>query len=260
MVTRPCDRQRWCAARRLSDRARHRDFQAPGPLPLSAERLHPCFCRRQREGARRIGSICCRASRISISSRPLQQRQNADANYRPLIYQLDERGSRILAGPRPAVSFQKPSSQLRARVDGRADHRFYRAGYEGKRDIRLISWPDILANERTPLATRLSSTPAAIRVSYSLRGEQRHDDIYADAKPFGLERTIDGRRAICSSPASRPIARPSRSTPAICAARRSLRSLLPISPIAEQGIHRSHFGFPNFFVPFITTTTPACAR
>jgi len=28
-------------------------------------------------------------------SRPLQQRQNAIANYRPLIYQLDERGSRI---------------------------------------------------------------------------------------------------------------------------------------------------------------------
>jgi hypothetical protein len=24
--------------------------------------------------------------------------------------------------------------------------------------------------------------------------------------------------------------------------------------IAEQDIHRSHFGFPNFFVPFITTT------
>jgi hypothetical protein len=27
--------------------------------------------------------------------------------------------------------------------------------------------------------------------------------------------------------------------------------------IAEQGIRRSHFGFPNFFVPFIATTT-AC--
>ena len=24
--------------------------------------------------------------------------------------------------------------------------------------------------------------------------------------------------------------------------------------IAEQRMHRSHFGFPNFFVPFITTT------
>jgi hypothetical protein len=24
--------------------------------------------------------------------------------------------------------------------------------------------------------------------------------------------------------------------------------------IAEQGLHRSHFGFPNFFVPIITTT------
>jgi hypothetical protein len=24
--------------------------------------------------------------------------------------------------------------------------------------------------------------------------------------------------------------------------------------IAEQGLHRSHFGFPNFFVPFVTTS------
>ena len=25
--------------------------------------------------------------------------------------------------------------------------------------------------------------------------------------------------------------------------------------VAEQGLHRSHFGFPNFFVPFITTSS-----
>jgi hypothetical protein len=26
--------------------------------------------------------------------------------------------------------------------------------------------------------------------------------------------------------------------------------------IAREGIHRSHFGFPNFFIPFITTSEP----
>ncbi len=31
-----------------------------------------------------------------VPRRPHQQRQNADANYRPLIYELDERGSRVL--------------------------------------------------------------------------------------------------------------------------------------------------------------------
>ena len=60
--------------------------------------------------------------------------------------------------------------------------------------------------------------------------------------------------ATCSFPASRPIAPASRSMPAISPARRSPRSSPPIMAIAEQGLHRSHFGFPNFFVPFITTS------
>jgi hypothetical protein len=38
-------------------------------------------------------------------SRPHQQRQNAGANYRPLIYQLDERGSRDPSRLHPGSEF-----------------------------------------------------------------------------------------------------------------------------------------------------------
>ena len=32
------------------------------------------------------------------------------------------------------------------------------------------------------------------------------------------------------------------------------KKLAAYTAIAEQGIYRSHFGFPNFFVPVITST------
>ena len=188
-------------------------------------------------------------------SRPLQQRQNAIANYRPLIYQLDERGSRILQDR--GLPFLSKSqhhnfahelmvAQITASIE---------LGTRANRDIRLISWPDILAHERTPLATRQSATPTAIRVTYTLRGEQRHDDVYADAQPFGLKRQIDGKASYLFFPgieadcATEPI-------DASDTARSSIaKKFAAYLAIAEQGLHRSHFGFPNFFVPFITTTT-----
>ena len=97
--------------------------------------------------------------------------------------------------------------------------------------------------------------PNAIPVSYSFRGEIRSDQIIADARPFGLERMIDGKRSFLFFPGieadcgTEPVdaADPERSSIA--------KKFAAYLAIAEQGIHRSHFGFPNFFVPFITTTS-----
>jgi hypothetical protein len=187
-------------------------------------------------------------------SRPLQQRQNAIANYRPLIYQLDERGSHVLSDrglPFPSknqhhnFAHELMVAQITASIA---------LGAEANPNVRLILWPEILAHERTPLATRQSPSPTAIRVAYTLRGEQRHDDIYADAQPFGLERQLDGKASYLFFPgieadcATEPI-------DASDGARSSIaKKFAAYLAIAEQGLHRSHFGFPNFFVPFITTT------
>ena len=127
-------------------------------------------------------------------------------------------------------------------------------GTKANTDIRLITWPEILANARTPEPTRNSPTPATIRVTYSLRGETRSDEITADARPFGLERTIDGRRSYLFFPgieadcATEPIDASDADRSSIA------KKFAAYMAIAEQGIHRSHFGFPNFFVPFITTS------
>jgi hypothetical protein len=197
-------------------------------------------------------NLLCRKPNLYLA-RPHQQRQSADANYRRLIYQLDERGSHVLR--ERGLSFLPKSyhhnfghelmvAQITASIE---------LGTRENTTIRLITWPEILARETTPPATRETASPATIRVSYSLRGEARSDEITADARPFGLERTIDGTRSYLFFPgieadcASEPI-------DASDAARSSIaKKFAAYTAIAEQNLHRSHFGFPNFFVPFITT-------
>ena len=86
--------------------------------------------------------------------RPHQQRHSADANYRRLIYQLDERGSRALR--ERGLSFLSKSyhhnfahelmiAQITASIE---------LGAKENSSIRLITWPEILANANTPQATR----------------------------------------------------------------------------------------------------------
>jgi hypothetical protein len=187
-------------------------------------------------------------------ARPHQQRHCADANYRRLIYQLDERGSRALRErglPFLPKSFhgnfnhELMISQITASIE---------LGTLQNPNVRLITWPEILASENTPKAMRESSTPTSIPASYLLRGEAQTSDIIADARPFGLERVIDGKRSYLFFPGieadcgTEPIdaGDPERSSIA--------KKFAAYLAIVEQGVHRSHFGFPNFFVPFITTS------
>jgi hypothetical protein len=188
-------------------------------------------------------------------SRPQQQRQNAEANYRPLIYQLDERGSRALRErglPFPPKSYHRNFAhelmvaQITASIE---------LGTRASPNVRLITWSEILASERTPFATRQAVHPNAIRVSYSFRGETLTGEVIADARPFGLKRTIEGNLTylfflgIEADCGSEPIH-------AADAERSSIaKKFAAYTAITEQGIYRSHFGFPNMFVPIITTNT-----
>jgi hypothetical protein len=189
-------------------------------------------------------------------ARPHQQRECADANYRRLIYELDERGRRTLRDrglPSPTKSYhhnfahELMVAQIMASIG---------LGVRADANVRLITWTEILAHETTPVVTRNSASAATIRVSYELRGERRSDEITADGRPFGIERTADGKRSYLFFPGieadcgTEPI--DARDTE-----RSSIgKKFAAYMTIAREGIHRSHFGFPNFFVPFITTSEP----
>lgn len=120
--------------------------------------------------------------------------------------------------------------------------------------MRLIPWSQILASDNTPEATRESASPGSIPIAFSLRGEQLTLNLTADAQPFGLERVIDddqsylffpGIEADCST---EPLDASDADRSSIA------RKFAAYTAIAEQGVYRSHFGFSNFFVPFITSS------
>jgi hypothetical protein len=119
-------------------------------------------------------------------------------------------------------------------------------------NVRLITWSEIVASKNTPQAAREASNPSAIPVSYSIRGESQHG-VVADGAPFGLERTIEGRSTYLFFPGveadcgTEPLDASAIDRSSIA------RKFVAYTAVAEQGIYRSHFGFPNFLVPIITT-------
>jgi hypothetical protein len=187
-------------------------------------------------------------------ARPQQQRQCANANYRHLIYELDERGYRALSDRRlsfPAKTYirnfnhELMVAQIMASIE---------LGTLQNPNVRLITWPEILASEHTPKATRESAAPTSIRVTYSLRDKTQTTEVVADGQPFGLERVIDGKQSYLFFPGieadcgTEPIDASDAERSSI------LKKFTAYAAIAEQGIYRSHFGFPNFFIPLVTTT------
>jgi hypothetical protein len=187
-------------------------------------------------------------------SRPHQQRQCADANYRPLIYELDAAGARALrdrgiACPPKTVRRNFQHELMIAQITASIE-----LGARENPTIRLIEWAEIRANEKTPEAARNASHPAAIPVSYSFRDESRSEHIIADAQPFGIERTIEGKRSYLFFPGieadcgTEPIEATEADRAAI------VKKFAAYLAIIGQELYRSHFGFPNFFVPFITTS------
>jgi len=187
-------------------------------------------------------------------ARPHQQRNTADANYRHLIYELDERGSRLLK--ERGLSFL-PKSYHRNFVHELMVAQImasFELGARERQNIRLITWPEILANPKTPEALRQSATPAAIPVSFSAYGAQHSIHVNADAQPFGIERTIDGVRTYLFFPGieadcgTEPVETSGFERSSIA------KKFAAYLAIADQRIYRSHFGFPNFFVPLIAPT------
>jgi hypothetical protein len=184
--------------------------------------------------------------------RPKQQRQHYNANYRPLVYSLGKRGANALAmrgieGARPPVhrnfAHELMTCELMASLE------------LGARETgaRLITWQDIVANEALPEKTRRSQTPFRIPITVRVEGQRKDVHIQADGEPFGIERVVDGRRGYFFCPgieadcATEPV-------DVYDLARSSIVKKYKLyEAIYAERVHQSHFGFPNFFVPIITT-------
>jgi hypothetical protein len=189
-------------------------------------------------------------------NRPHQQRLGADTNCRPLVYELDDKGIALLRDrgfPCAANKYRRNFAHelMACRIMASIE-----LGTRRRPGIRLITWPEILASDAMPLAAKELPSPASIPVTTVIRGQRLSLTVTADARPFGLERTrSDGTRSYLFFPGieadcgTEPI-------DASDADRTSIyKKFVTYRAIAEQGIYRSHFGFPSFFVPIITTST-----
>src|SRR5713226_7594285 len=128
-------------------------------------------------------NVLCREPNIFVI-RPAQQRANANANFRPLIYELDERGARALQ--------ERGVEHQRTRSPASFAHELMvcqtMASFElGARptNVRVITWNDILRSERLPETTRRSPKPfhLPVTVTVTVDGQQLDTHIAADGHP-----------------------------------------------------------------------------
>ena len=184
--------------------------------------------------------------------RPVQQRANAFANRYRLIYELADKGLRVME--ERGFEFQ------RSRAAGSFAHELMTceimASFElGARDagVWFITWQDILKSQALPESTRQSPRPFHIPVRVMIDGAPRDIHIAADGHPFGVGRPRDGKTSYFFCPGieadcgTEPIDASNFDRSSIA------KKFTAYLAIREGEVHRSHFGFPNLFVPIITT-------
>ena len=118
---------------------------------------------------------------------------------------------------------------------------------------RLIGWDDILNSKNLPKETRRSPKPYAIPISAIVDGRPIDMRIAADGTPFGVERVTDGRRYYFFCPGVEADCGTEPVDTSDFVRSSIYKKLALYLAIEGQGVHRTHFGFPNFYVPFITT-------
>lgn len=177
-----------------------------------------------------------------LINRPHQQRENANANYTRLVYELDTAGATILREQGLSVP---PKTHHRNFPHELMVNRIMASIEIGAREAsaRLIRWPDIIASENMPRRTREANRPTQIPYD-------REAHIEADGAPFGLQiggsyMFFPGVEADCST---EPITTSDYERSSI------YRKFEAYLTIIQDEIYRSHFGFPVMYVPFFFPT------
>lgn len=204
------------------------------------------------------GSLDYLVNRLNLLSRapnlyvrrPLEQRANAAANHRPLVYELATRGWTVMEELGFERRFARPSKNFAHELMTCQVLASFELGARAS-GAQLITWKDILGSQNLPEATRRSPTPWNIPVPTGTTDAR----IVPDGFPFGIRREIDGKPVFFFCPGieadcgTEPIESSDFGRSSI---QKKFTLYLAIEAL---GIHRSHFGFPNLFVPFVTTTT-----
>jgi hypothetical protein len=181
-------------------------------------------------------------------NRPQQQRL-ADANYRRIIYELDDKGRHALADRSIA---HLPKRYHRNFVHELLTCRImlsFELGIRVHRNLRLIPWSEIV--QKMPPCDADDWT--AVPVSFISHGASRSIHLKADWQPFGIERKEGAKSFYCFFPG---IEADTGTEPIASAEFRSdiSQKFNAYLAICNDRIYQTHFGFPaqGFFIPFVT--------
>lgn len=174
-------------------------------------------------------------------NRPHQQRENADANYRYLVYELDERGAECIGAKKPKHARNFRHELMTCQIAAS-----FELGVRANEGVQLIPWTGIVASGKLPRETRESATPHTI--AFELDGKAEY--VTADWEPFVIRTDggftfFPGFEADC---ATEPIDATDDERSSI---RRKFRGYLNIM---ERRIYTSHFGAETFMIPIVTTS------
>jgi hypothetical protein len=192
--------------------------------------------------------VLCRKPNSYIN-RPHQQRANADANTRRLIYELDDRGAEELRGRGIPYSRKKYLRNFAHELMACMIAASFEIGAQSSNAIRIIGWHELIDSPQMPSATKQLANPHVL----SIERDGRPESLASDWRPFVIERNfhsksfafVFGFEADCGT---EPVDSADEQ-------RTSIRNkFLAYLNALDQDVPARHFGASTFLIPFVTTT------
>jgi hypothetical protein len=120
-------------------------------------------------------------------------------------------------------------------------------------NIRIEDWAERLAHPKTPERTRQMPAPAKIPLGYYL-GNVERQHIRADGLPFGLERTIDGKKSYFWFPGIEADMATEQIESWDFKRSSWYGKFHDYLHVLKNNIHFTHFGFNKMFIPIYAPT------
>jgi len=173
---------------------------------------------------------------------------------RKLAYELDKRGIEYLRESGKLIPDRRYVRNFTHAALASHATASIEAGISSAPHARLITWAEILSSQNMPAATKRMEHPAGMPIAYEIDGVVREKTVRADSAPFGIVLTFDERKkfrffpGIEADTGTEPIAVSNFERTSIFS---KFKAYLAIE---ANETYRTHFGFPIFFVPFVTTS------
>jgi hypothetical protein len=172
-----------------------------------------------------------------------------DRNYRRRIYELDRAGEVLIGAEKPNCHENEDHELMACCALASVE-----LSARDAAGMRFIPWDEIFANDRMPTATRDMHEAAALRVVAPRLGDTNERKVVPDTLPFGIERTIDGRKSYLFFAG---IEADRNKDPVFTSnlKRASLyRKVIEYLAVEEDQRYRTQWGVPNCYVPILTST------